>query len=884
MPIEVVQDTRHLHGRVVPGCGSVPNRRMIVGERPGETEAIKMRPFAGRSGAEQRAYLDAHGLNVSSFYITNVCKDYAVDNPDPTPGEIARWTPELEREIATVRPDYILAVGRFAVRWFLGPDADMDAVHGIPHRSVRAGDALVLPCFHPAYGFYEDDARVLISHDYKVAADIILGRVVPSVPVDSLAGNETYIDVSGDDLADLLADPSVQELGLDTEGIPRNPWSIQVSPEPGVGYVLRRARKDFLSGIAALQRAVDRSVYFYIHNGMYDIEMSRVMGLDLFDARIFDTMYAAYIMRTEPQALKPLAYRWTGCRQRSYSDTVGAAGLEKQLNYLATILEHEWPKPEPRVEHENDGTFRLYTPQPVERRAESILADYYSGKLDKDGNRCDPEKRWHKVNRELREAVESRLGEFPIGTLADIPLDDAVYYAGRDPDVTLRTARRLIPELERRRLTRLMQDGMDVLPIFEQMQSSGMPGNRAKFQHLHDRMWDEMCRLQSRISHRYYGGQPINPGSPDKVAALMRRRGLEGAKVNKKTGKVSTAKKSIEHLRYEDECMADVIDWRERQKIKDAFCIPALNRIPRGVDVYPTRTTVKTTRVATRRISASDPNLTATPVRHTLGKEVRDCYEAPDGEEFGSWDLSQIEMRYMAHESRDELLIKFFNDSRLDVHCETAARIFGLKVYRDAPTKEEMYSEVKEMEHRYPSKRAGFGIITNIQGEGLLDQLRMFGCKGWDKKKCDDLIREWLKVYKGVARYLEACKAEVHAKGYVVDRWGMPRYLPGVYSVDKKVVAEAERAASSHKIQGGAQGMIQRSMAWAKPYVRAMQQAGLNVRWVLQIHDELILRFSADLWDTIDPLIREALTQHSLKLVVPVKCSGSHAKSWGKLK
>jgi DNA polymerase I-like protein with 3'-5' exonuclease and polymerase domains len=244
-------------------------------------------------------------------------------------------------------------------------------------------------------------------------------------------------------------------------------------------------------------------------------------------------------------------------------------------------------------------------------------------------------------------------------------------------------------------------------------------------------------------------------------------------------------------------------------------------------------------------------------------------------------------MRYMAHLSKDELLNRFFHTPGADIHSETAIRCFGLPSYQPNAKHEEefkeRYSVVDEMQHRYPSKRAGFGIITNIQGPGLLDQLRMFGCKGWDIDKCDHLIMEWLKVYKGVGNFLDQCKREVRQSGEVRDYWGMPRYLPGVWSDDPKTRAEAERAASSHKIQGGAQGMIQRSMAWLKGYVRGLRQAGEDVRWILQIHDEVILYFRNHLWDTMDPLVREGLTEHSLKLSVPVKCSGSHGKRWSDL-
>jgi DNA polymerase-1 len=257
-----------------------------------------------------------------------------------------------------------------------------------------------------------------------------------------------------------------------------------------------------------------------------------------------------------------------------------------------------------------------------------------------------------------------------------------------------------------------------------------------------------------------------------------------------------------------------------------------------------------------------------------LGAQVRAGFVVPEGELFGSWDLSAAEMRVMAGLSRDPLLVRMFKEKR-DPHAETAARIFGIKL-----------ADVDEMKHRYPAKRAGFGVITNIKGAGLYDQLRMFGCEGWSIERCDELIREWLKVYKGVHAFLDECAAEARKKGVVYDYWGMPRHLPGVWSSNRKIAADDERAASSHLIQGGAQGMIQRSMAYAKSYIRALQQAELNVKWILQQHDSLILSFSEDLWDTVDPLIVDALTNHhDMDLGgVPMVAKGSKARTWAGLK
>lgn len=1130
---------------VVPGYGKVPNSVLIVGERPGEHESVALRPFVGRAGQEQARYLRREGFNLTraTAYVTNVCKDYIEGNADPTPSDIERWTPELVGEIARVRPQFTLAVGRFAVRWFLG-DVDMDAVHGLPQSSPRA-PGVVIPCFHPAYGFYDADARTLISYDYANAVAIINGHASAEPVVDEFVGSEEYLDVTGRQLASVIAgwDESAP-IAIDTEGLLNSDWhwSIQVSAAIGTGLVLRSSQPDFEEGIAAIRSHTlsPASPATFIHSSMHDFHVTRSMGLDLFDCNLWDTRYAAYTTRIEPQGLKALARRRCGMMMNDYRDVVGNVALEKQLAYLGAILERDWPKPDGRVINNNDGTSEFYTPQPVGKRAEAILVDFYSGKTDRDGSLVDPMKRWRKVDRELRAMVERELGTMPIATLADIELNKALRYAARDPDATLRIGLRQLASKDKRYLS-LCRDGNGVLPVFEEMQASGMLADREYCSRMSETMWAAMCRLQSRISHRYMQDRPFNPASSDQVATLMRRRGLVGEKRSRKTGKVSTAKKSIEHLRYTDDAIADVIDWREHQKMRDAFYGPIIERIGDNVRAY-IHTDLNPYKVESRRISSSDPNLTAIPVRNELGIAVRDGFIAEPGCELGSWDLclaphtrvltadlrwipirdvrrgdrlvaidehsvgrprklqtatverlgyrvracrrirtssgreiiaslehpwltrnkarfrlsggkhggawqwvqtedlrvgdalcklaepwetdqsweagwiagfldgegclnrryamisltqkpgptfdrardflsrrgfhkpynrktggyagsgtvntswvcgvidcmsligtirpqrffdesieklwegkelrrryaktispngfepsdaivsiedvsaqavvsmqtsthtfvaegyfthnSQAEMRVMAGLSKDPLLARMFLEKR-DPHAETAARIFGIDI-----------RDVKEMEHRYPSKRAGFGIITNITGAGLLDQLRMFGCKGWDQESCDRLIVEWLKVYKGVATFLDACRAEVREKGVVYDYWGMPRYLPGVWSDDRKAVAESERAASSHKIQGGAQGMIQRSMIWLKPYIRGLREAGENVRWVLQIHDSVMFHYDSTLWDTLNPLIHEALTQHHdmAALGIPMDAKASRGTTWGKLK
>lgn len=868
---------------VVPPRGNRPNLVLLVGERPGRQEAEQLSPFVGKSGAEQEAYLARHGVSAKDWRVTNVCLSYDEHNEDPSAADINEWTPKLLAEVKATSPRLVVAVGRYAMRWFLGQSAELDTCWGLPHhagafdpsRKHRAYGAVVVPIVHPAAGFYDGEQRAIIAAGYeRVAAilkDIQAGKRV-NFREDEWAGRERYEDVGGEELASRLVS-GVEEIGLDTEGVPGNPWSVQVSIADGMGLVLRRSRQDFAEGAQALQRLVNKGVLVVAHNLLWDMELAREMELELRDAKLADTQYQSYLLRLEPQGLKPLAYRWCGMKMKSYSETVGDVGRDKQLDYLARVLEIDWPKPEPRVIIENDGRVRLYKPQPIAQRVEKILLDCYTGKVDKDGNLTDPHERWKQVDKELRLEVERRVGEMPVGTLDDIPLDQAIAYSARDADATLRLYHKLKPELKRLDLNDLMNTGMEVLPVFESMQSNGMPASRKYFQSLADEMTDEMERLQTKISTTYFHGRPFNPGSPVHVRTLMRRRGLEGAEETS-TGEVSTGKRSIEHLRFTDPAIADVFEWREKQHVRDSFCAPVLERIPPDEDIYPVRCKLKTTRTATRRLASTDPNLLAIPSRKKLGKRVRDGYVCPPGEVFGAWDFSAMEMRVMAHESRDPLMVKLFKEGR-DIHTETAMRIFGLPE-----------DKIDRMEHRYPAKTAGFGIIYGIQGQGLLAQLRTQpGMSHWTEQSCDKLIREWMKIYKGVKDYIERVVKETERLGLVRSHWKMIRYLPGIWSDDKKIKAEAGRHAVSHKIQEMAQGMVQESIKWLKPRVRALQLREPSLQWRNEIHDELLLSFEERLWEEVNELLMEGLTKHcGVELIVPVEAEGHMSRCWGGLK
>lgn len=440
------------------------SRYMIIGEAPGESESRVGRPFVGKSGQAQEAQLQRYGLSDKYFYITNVVKSYILGNPDPTRELIDRWTPYLLDEIRQCQPKLIVCCGRFAARFFLDSSVLMEDIYGIPHRATKhldvlPPDCIILPIYHPAAAMHKEadksNSRMveMVAAGYKAVCDTVhrlRAGVKIDVRHDEYAGREEYLDVTGHELVDYLCTQMLDtdSIALDTEGTPNNPWSIQISIQPGTGLTLRVSQPDFSYGVKFLQEIVNRGARIITHQAttptgcMYDTIMCRVMGLELRRANIWDTMYAAYLLQL-PQGLKTLAYRYCHMAMEDYQSLIEEVGCDKQIIYLQRVIDRKFPKPDIQFILENDGTSRLYQPESVSRTCNRIVNDYLLGKVNRKGEEVEvnPAKRWLKIDKRLRRMVESSLGErFPFATLDDISLDKAVYYSSKDSDATLRLA------------------------------------------------------------------------------------------------------------------------------------------------------------------------------------------------------------------------------------------------------------------------------------------------------------------------------------------------------------------------------------------------------------------------------------------------------------
>lgn len=459
----------------------------------------------------------------------------------------------------------------------------------------------------------------------------------------------------------------------------------------------------------------------------------------------------------------------------------------------------------------------------------------------------------------------------PITTLDDVDRPTAIRYAGRDADATARIEPILSRKIEVMKLGGIEVLDLSIIPMVERMQRNGMPANKQKLLDLGDFCLAHMREVVDEIEAE--SGYRMNPNSPPDTRQLL--YDICGLTTDRKTpsGKeLSTDDKALEALRGEHACVGMVLDYREHSKIRNSFATVLPHTISEDGRI---RCTLRVTRVNSGRLAASSPNLLAQPVRSELGRVLRGCFECrPDGDTiFGGWDLDQVEMRYMAHESKDPVLVNLFL-SGTDVHKATASKIFGIPI-----------DQVDDNKHRTPAKRIGFGVITGITGKGLNQQLKLNGITNYSDEDCDDLIEEWFGIYRGVKGYMENCRAEARRYGYVRDCWGRIRYLAGIHSPIPWVRGEAERQSHSFKISAGAQGLLKLGMAniWTDVLPKYWRE-GHVLEPLLQIHDELIFELDEFLAEEIGPEIHSVMCAAGSDWIVPVKSKYHFHKNWGGLK
>lgn len=414
---------------------------------------------------------------------------------------------------------------------------------------------------------------------------------------------------------------------------------------------------------------------------------------------------------------------------------------------------------------------------------------------------------------------------------------------------------------------RLQKDGsmglfrdmeMPLLPVLAQMEREGLGVDTSVLAAQSAELGTEIEGMVEKIHAA--AGEDFNIDSPQQLShVLFDVLGLPtfGLKRTKR-GFYSTNAKVLGDLAAHHEIVAQVLEYRERSKIKSTY-LDALPALVRGDGRV--HTTLNQTVTATGRLSSSDPNLQNIPTRSELGHRVRQAFTVPEGSVFLACDYSQIELRLLAHLSGDEHLVAAFCEGA-DFHAATAARVFGVPVEEVTP------------QLRSRAKAVNFGIVYGQQAFGLASSLKI------PRAEAQEMIDRYFEAYPGVRAFLDDAVRRAHELGYAVTLYGRKRHIKEFAQKNRQLVAFGERTAMNHPMQGTAADIIKLAMVRV---AERLHEEGLRAKLILQIHDELDLEVPEAEVETVSALVRETM-EGVVTLRVPLLAEVSYGKNWAEAK
>ena len=361
----------------------------------------------------------------------------------------------------------------------------------------------------------------------------------------------------------------------------------------------------------------------------------------------------------------------------------------------------------------------------------------------------------------------------------------------------------------------------------------------------------DLDQLEKRIYQ--YAGEEFNINSPKQLGEILFGRLGLPAKKKTKSG-YSTNAEVLDSLRGKHPIIEDILEYRKLAKLKSTYVEGLLKVVGPDGRVH---TSFQQTETRTGRISSTEPNLQNIPIRTEIGSNLRRFFHAREGARLVDADYSQIELRVLAHIAQDANMIAAFASGE-DIHTQTASQVFGLPPLFVTPVM------------RSRAKAVNFGIVYGIGAFSLAQDI------GVSVAEADRYIKDYLKTYSGVQKYMDETKAKAKEEGYVTTLLGRRRYLPELQASNRVTRAFGERVAMNTPIQGTAADIIK--IAMIRVFDRLAAE-GLASRLILQVHDELIVESPLDEVEQVKTILREEM-EGAMTLSVPLKVDTGVGENW----
>ena len=438
-----------------------------------------------------------------------------------------------------------------------------------------------------------------------------------------------------------------------------------------------------------------------------------------------------------------------------------------------------------------------------------------------------------------------------------VAIDRATEYAAEDADITLQLHDVLQPRVAADAkldfvYTRIEMPTREVL---FRMEREGVLLDSTLLAAQSRELGERILTLEQQ-AHQV-AGQPFNLGSPKQLGEILFDRMKLPVVKKTATGQPSTDEDVLQQLAADYPLPKLLLEHRALTKLKSTYT----DKLPQMVNPRTGRvhTNFGQATAVTGRLASTEPNLQNIPVRTAEGRRIREAFIAPPGHLLVSADYSQIELRIMAHLSRDASLLEAFAKGA-DIHRATAAEIFGVTI-----------DEITAEQRRY-IKAVNFGLIYGMSAFGLAAQL------GIERSAAQQFIDKYFARYPGVANYMQRTRELAHAQGFVETVFGRRLWLPDINAGGGPRRQAAERAAINAPMQGTAADLIKLAMIAVQHWLDAQQ---LGSKLLLQVHDELVLEVPDAELDLIKVEL-PALMSGVAKLDVPLVVDVGSGLNWDK--
>ena len=443
------------------------------------------------------------------------------------------------------------------------------------------------------------------------------------------------------------------------------------------------------------------------------------------------------------------------------------------------------------------------------------------------------------------------------GAKLALPERDVFFpHLARKVQVLLETEAPMLAKLEENQQSDLLFE-ME-LPLANVLAKMEIAGIKVKVETLKAMQAENEVLIEQLTKEIYeLAGQEFNINSPKQLGTILfEDMGLPLEYTKKTKTGYSTAVDVLERLAPIAPIVSKILDYRQITKLQSTYVSGLQDAILEDGKIH-TRYVQDLTQ--TGRLSSTDPNLQNIPVRLEQGRLIRKAFvPSLENSVLLASDYSQIELRVLAHISQDQHLIEAFQQGA-DIHTSTAMRVFGIEKAEDVTPND-----------RRNAKAVNFGVVYGISDFGLSNNL------GISRKEAKNYIDTYFERFPGIKDYMETIVREARDKGYVETLYKRRRELPDINSRNFNVRNFAERTAINSPIQGSAADILKVAMINLD---KALTDAGLSTRMLLQVHDEIVLEVPMAELETVKAMVKETM-ESAIQLSVPLIADENEGETW----